>query len=312
MSEREYAYAVGRIRALETRLLNGIFFERLLGTSSLAEAMQIMAETDYDVTVGAKDYERSIEDELLAAYHLVEKLAPEAKELEVFQFRWDLHNLKLLSMDDTQGRPSRLGRIPWEQLVEMVKRDDGSALPEEIAEAMFRTTEDKKIPALDQAYYRYGWRVLGQKDGLLQAYWTARLDLTNLRIFTRLRLAGGTVGDVDRLLVCPGIIPITDWRELFELPWESVVAMLTLRGYSDIVNQGVSGLTNLPLLEQAVDDALMERMASARHMALGIEPVVAYLLAKEMEALNLRLVFAGKTNQMPAETIRRRLRHGVL
>lgn len=311
MSEREYAYAVGRIRALETRLLNGVFYERLLGTPSMAEAMQIMAETDYGVAEGSRDYESSIEEEILGVYRLLERLAPESPELAVFRFRFDLHNLKLLTREDLTGRPSRLGSIPWEDLTEMVKRGDGSAWPVEIAEAMFQTPDQKRIIALDQAYYRYGWRILGARDGILQDYWRARLDLTNLKTFIRWRLAGGAPDELEHVLVIAGRIAAQEWRELMEAPWESLAAFLTLRGYGEVTRQG-AGLDNLSLLEQAVDTFLLERMGEARRIALGIEPLIAYLIAKEMEALNLRLVFAGKTNQIPAESIRRRLRRGII
>ena len=64
MAERDYAYAVGRIRILETKLLPASFFERLLKTASVQEALRLLAETDYSAETLAVDYEAAFEAEL--------------------------------------------------------------------------------------------------------------------------------------------------------------------------------------------------------------------------------------------------------
>ena len=48
--------------------------------------------------------------------------------------------------------------------------------------------------------------------------------------------------------------------------------------------------------------------APAKYIALGPEPVIAYLMAKETEIKNLRIIFTGKINRLPENTIRERLR----
>ena len=67
--------------------------------------------------------------------------------------------------------------------------------------------------------------------------------------------------------------------------------------------------TALPAVERAIDNLLLETIAPAKSIPLGIEPLIGYLLAKEREILNLRLVITGKLNKLPEETVRRRLRN---
>ena len=47
MADKDYAYAVGRIRILETKLLPAAFFERLLKATSVSNALRLLEETAY-------------------------------------------------------------------------------------------------------------------------------------------------------------------------------------------------------------------------------------------------------------------------
>jgi V/A-type H+-transporting ATPase subunit C len=42
-------------------------------------------------------------------------------------------------------------------------------------------------------------------------------------------------------------------------------------------------------------------------VAFGPEPILAYLLAKELEGRLVRLIMVGKINNLPKETIKERL-----
>ena len=314
MAEKDYAYAVGRIRALETKLLPEILIDRLMNSAGVYEAMQVLVETDYGVSGHENDYEIPIEEELVRVYQLLQQLAPEARVLEVFRFKWDLHNLKLLMAAGGLKKPSRLGNFSWEQLTEILEREDLVQLPEEFHELLRKPVEDREqtVAELDKAYYRYGRRLLEDGSELLTRYWWSRLDLTNLRIFVRLRNAGGTHEELKLYLVEPGVISHADWIEQFDLPWESVAVWLNNKPYHSILREGSQILKELSILEREIENFLLEILSEAKRVSLGIEPLVAYLAAKETEAVNVRLIMAGKANRLPVETIRRRLRHGYV
>nr|NLM36733.1 hypothetical protein [Bacillota bacterium] len=78
MAERYYAYAVGRIRILETKLLPASFFERLLKTTSVQETLRLLAETDYSSEALAVDYEQAFEEELEGVYRFLRGLTNDA------------------------------------------------------------------------------------------------------------------------------------------------------------------------------------------------------------------------------------------
>ncbi|HEY8393039.1 MAG TPA: V-type ATPase subunit [Capillibacterium sp.] len=310
MADRDYAYAVGRIRMLETKLLPTAFFERLLKATSVPEALGLLTETAYSLNKGTRDYEAVFEEELFQVYRILRELAGDAPELLVFLHRWDLQNLKLLLVAGGKVKPSRLGVIPFAELERMVAAGDYAALPPEFQAVLANLPEDgpDRAAALDQAYYRYGWRIFGKHTGLLRDYWRARMDLLNLMILLRLRKKGAAREEFARFLVDPGFISRKDWLSRFEEPQAELGSLLEYTPYRDLWREREENLMNLPSLERAVDDYLLGIVKKAKLVPLGIEPLIGYLLAKEREILNLRLVFTGKLNKLPEETVRRRLR----
>ena len=50
MSEKQYTYAVARIRAKENALLNDAFMEQLIGAKSEDEALALLSEKGWNLT----------------------------------------------------------------------------------------------------------------------------------------------------------------------------------------------------------------------------------------------------------------------
>lgn len=311
MAEKDYAYAVGRIRILETKLLPASFFERLLKTASVQETLRLLAETEYPAEALAVDYEEAFEEELEKLYRFLRGLTNDAPELVVFLHRWDVHNLKLLVVAGGHGQPSRLGVIPFAELKRMVADGDYTGLPQELADALRQlpSSSPARAAALDRAYYRYGRRVLAKGPALLRDYWQARRDLLNLLLFLRLREKGVSVQEFAGFLVEPGLIDHRQWLDYYTEDQPQVTKVLEFTPYRNLGLEEEELRTALPEVERAIDNLLLEMIATAKRIPLGIEPLIGFLLAKEREILNLRLVITGKLNKLPEETIRRRLRN---
>ncbi len=310
MAEKDYAYAVGRIRAMENKLLPVGFFERLLTAPSIEESARLLGETEYGGRETGGDFEDILEEQLGQLYQFLREQTADAPELLVFLRRWDVHNLKLLVVTAGHGRPSRLGIIPFADLKKMVEGVLPSTLPAEINEVLADLPErgPERAAALDRAYYRYGRRVLERSSALLAAYWRARRDLINLQLFLRLRKSGAPVKEFELFMVEPGYIERRQWVENYTQPLTSLASLVNNTPYAHLV-RGEEVFNALPLLEREIDNYLLDLVKEAKYVPLGIEPVIGYLLAKEREVLNLRFVFAGKKNKLPVETVRRRLRN---
>jgi V/A-type H+-transporting ATPase subunit C len=66
------------------------------------------------------------------------------------------------------------------------------------------------------------------------------------------------------------------------------------------------------MLEKACDDFLIDYIVRAKYFPFGAEPLVSYILAKENEIKNLRLVLFGKKSGFSSEDIRRLLRNSYV
>lgn len=62
------------------------------------------------------------------------------------------------------------------------------------------------------------------------------------------------------------------------------------------------------MLEAAADNTLMELALLAKRVSFGIEVAAGYIIAREMEAKNIRILISGKKNGDKAQSIRERLR----
>ncbi len=62
------------------------------------------------------------------------------------------------------------------------------------------------------------------------------------------------------------------------------------------------------LLEKSFDDLLLEMIKSAKYLSFGIEPVLGFLIAKELEIKNLRQILIGKLRHVPSELIQKSVR----
>ncbi len=97
-------------------------------------------------------------------------------------------------------------------------------------------------------------------------------------------------------------------EENFELK-KSVLPFL--EEYEKIINLGISSWEKthtFSYLEKLIDDFLTKHLKKAKYISLGIEPLIAYLLAREMEMKNIRLIIVGRIANLPVETIQQNLR----
>ena len=62
------------------------------------------------------------------------------------------------------------------------------------------------------------------------------------------------------------------------------------------------------LMEKLCDNKRIEFVKKSRFVSFGIEPAIAYIVAKESEIKNLRMILNGKIANTPKEVILERLR----
>ncbi len=84
-----------------------------------------------------------------------------------------------------------------------------------------------------------------------------------------------------------------------------------LENYEKIINLGINHWEkkrSFSYLEKLIDDFLIEYLKKAKYIPFGIEPLIAYLLAKEMEIKNIRIIIVSKIAKLSSRTVQENLR----
>jgi V/A-type H+-transporting ATPase subunit C len=326
-SRYDYGFACGRISVLTTRLIDRTRFQRMVDAADANEAFRILAETEYGPALaevkGPAEYETVLARELDRVYSLLAELAPDPFLMRMFGYRFDAHNIKVLLKAQALGQDhSHLlvhrGTIPPEELTESIASDSDAPAPFTSAVTAARQTfgesGDPQVidTVIDGALYGLlAKEARRRKYEIVRNYMEISIDLTNIRTFLRVRRLDKGEDFLRQVLLTGGTLAPDRFLKLAGAPLDQVDDDLGRTPYWKIVSEGIRLLRdNAPLagLEKLADDYATDAIKQARYVPLGPEPLFAYILAKENEIRNLRIIFAGKVNGVRAEVIRERLR----
>lgn len=329
INEGDYAYASARIRAKEPKLLGNSQFDRMLEASSAEEAYKVLTEAEYGIggssTTGLFAFEELLSEEMKKCYMLLGEITPHQEVIKAFQRPHDYFNVKvLLKAEFSGGEIPRIlmdtGTIGIEEITRMVRERDYkeftplmSEAVSEVYDVFSRTQDPQAIDLiLDRAALRQQAMDLKAIDSqYLKSIAEIMTDITNIKMFTRARLLNKAWDFVKKLLGGEGTVREETFIKNSDKPAESFIEEIQHSKYGKAVTKGwelYKTKKSLASLEKLLDDYLMEYVQSAKLVTMGVEPVVAYLFAKEAEIRNVRIIMTGKINRLPVDLIRERLR----
>lgn len=322
MPQESYAYACARLSALSRRLLDEATLKRM-AEGSLEEALHLLTDRHYGSLpdAGPEDGERMIERELLGMREEVKELSPRPEITDLFLLSSDTMNLKTL----IKARLLAQGDVSWqagglfdrEQLEAAVTSQDYSLLPPAFREELSALekslavhVEPQRISiALDRAYLKHALSVTG-RDKDFHRYFQAKADFDNVITFLRVRAMGGGRGMLKDVLLAPGGIPLQAFYDGYDLSAESYGRMLeqsVCRRELSAAMDKMYASGSIGEVEKARDNYLTALISNHRHDVLTLFPVVGYIMAKEREAQNIRLILTVKRNGLSDAVITERL-----
>lgn len=325
MPQPSYPYAAGRVRALEGRLLTAERLNRMLDAGSAEDAFRLLRDTGYGLSAGTEDprrYEELITAELMYTERLVDEISPDTRLTDVFLMRSDYHNAKaFLKMRQTSGDEQAaltpLGKVDNRELEEAVFKQEYTGLPEHLAraisaaDAVVRLRPDPRTvdTVMDRAWYEWALSSV-RSSRFLTGYFTAFADFHNLSSLIRARATGMTPAFFRETLLPGGTIQQAALSDAYAASGDLPLHRLDTRAYGPRCAQAlqVALAGRAWEFEKFRDNYLTRYVRSRRWEHFSIEPVVAFLLAKEAEARAIRLIMAGKLNGVPGDVLGERLR----
>ncbi len=324
--DTDYLYATARLRALEKNMLTARDFEKMVDASSFEESFRVANETSLHSRCSAKDYETAIAGMLEETYALIAELTDSSPIFDIFRFKYDGHNLKVIIKAQAIGRDplgsmSPLGVIEPRALSAMFQDKKIEGLPERMAEAAYAASEalaksnDPQLVdlMLDTAVMQSMLERAEETEfPFLIDVVRRMIDTENLRTAVRIKRMGKDEALLRRVLTEGGYLDLGRLCEAFRAQgFEAMRDMLFVTDYSAHFAPLLDDVgENRPLtaFERGADNYLMLRLRSTRLVAFGLEPVISYLLAKEAEAKQVRIILASRLAGVPKEKISERMR----
>jgi V/A-type H+-transporting ATPase subunit C len=329
MSENKYLYSVTRIRALETKLLDKAKIERMIEARNADEIIKILYETEYANSISemksVEDYESVLSKELSNTYKLLSEISPVPELTNLFQLRYDIHNLKTLLKssyldEENDELLSEIGTIPIQQLKGMIKEKVFSDLDPLVRESLeevvgeFTVNPDPQLidVTLDKALYKLMYKAAkDSKSSFLTDYISTQIDLINIKSLIRVKSMGYGREFLKKVILENGKLDYAFFSDIFDESLETLIDRLAYKDYGKVVEEGISNYMrtkSLTRFEKLSDDFIFELAKKGKYVAFGIEPLIGYLMAKENETKIIRMIMVGKINEIPNELIRERLR----
>lgn len=319
--ETIYPFAVAKIRVFEKRLLRKQQLLTMAEAKDADEAMRILMDAGYGsgLQAAAHDFEKLLSEEQRQMYSTIKELVPEENFINIFLYKNDYHNLKVLIKEELSGADGSKylidgGTIPLEKLKKSLADRTYSGFTKNMeigvknAYDLYSKQRNGQIIdiCLDVACFKDMKETAeGSKNSFIQGYVTILCDLANLKNIIRVRKMKKSFANTFTAVFVPGgKISLETFRAAFSL--DAIAAGFKSTDYGELCEKGMPhGFTEF---EKLCDNYVMEYVSKAKYEALTIEPLIAYVYAKETEIKTVRIIMASKLNGIDTDTIKERLR----
>lgn len=329
MEPLKFTAVIPRIRVLETRLLDKARLDRIIDSNSPEEAIKILGETEYANVMTnvkrAEDYEEMLSGELKRVYSMLYGMCPEKSLVDVMAMKYDYHNLKVLIKGkildkDFDNMLISVGKVEISKLKYAIDngyyRDLNPIMRKAIEEALENFENTKDPQDIDIILDRYMFEEMREvskslNDNFLNKYVTTLVDLTNIKTLLRVKKIHKGRDFLQRVLIKGGSLDNDKLLALLSDSPENISSKLAYTRYSEILKAGIEAYVktgSVTLMEKLIDNYIMNLMRDAKYATSGVEPILAYIYAKETEIKLIRIIMVGKLNNIAAEVIRERLR----
>ena len=314
-----YAFATAKVRVLETEMITKGTFVDMANAESFESAMELLGGSEYSMgsISGFNEVEAMLIEKRSEARRLFVDLIENEDLVEILRAREDFANMRLAVRRVVKERPigvdySDEGSVAAEDFEEIFETENYGRFPEylqiAVEKAVLGYYQDKDIRRIDygidhaEAAYRLK-RAKELESVFLASLFKLRIDLTNIRTMLRLKMADR---DEREHFIAGGFVECEKFVHGLDVGYEAIAPLFFATPYYEIIEGGVNYLTSQHSflgLEELCEEHMIGFLKSTNSIASGPQPIIAYLMLKEIEIRTLRMVLTCKNNGMDAKTI---------
>jgi len=308
----DYTYAVARLRAIEASLPDRAWFQRLVRAPADALLGAVREGCGaFDAVEALHRFEDGIEAEKEATLRLVCGLVGDEGVSTFLRASHDFDNLAHAWKAALLDRPASLtgyGVVDPMTLEEAVRKGRLSDLPDflrETAEAL--DAEGDAIGPADVAYrverHKWRWLLGAAPDATARRHVSGRIDLLNVRSIVRAHRDPFRRERIVEGLLEGGLVERSRWVALAGEPESELYSFLGLSDYRLLVRLGLGVDCPLWKLDPIVVATTIELGRGSAYRFFDIGPVLHHLDLRDRNCRLLRMVLAGKVNEVPDEIV---------
>lgn len=329
MDRELFIRAGSEVRVSEKKFLPKAVLERMAESPELSDAMQILGDTVYadhfSLMKREQDYEIVLKSELDRFYDRMKKICPVSTLFDFMALKYEFHNLKTLAKEIVSGEDfsdiyMNIGTYDFKALknayksgAKSLKGDEYFKLLKEVDQDYADKKDPQRIDLILDGYYFIKWKKMADEmdNELISLFVRDTVNFTNVKILIRAKARGQTIARVGKLFVEGGSIAPFTLINIFNEDTASIVARLRRYGIGKSLMKALelyNETQTLNVFEQMTENRQMEIIESAKRISYGPEVLFAFMVAKELEIKNLRIILASKLAGLPSESAKNRLR----
>lgn len=314
-------------RVYEKNLLTSENLKRLIDTDDLKEALKSLNDTKYGQYLQKldrpEDYEKVLSKMLLNSYKDMIKISPDKNLVKYLEEKYNFHNLKVLVKELIQDEDYKsiyidIGKIDLVNIKRNLKediktKDEYLAYAKKALDIYKENKDPQDIDlSLDKDFYE---KLLEDAKKLdyesLIKFTKERIDLTNLKALLRIKGQGQSIDLLEKALIDGGNIEKNLFRDSLNAEKSSYPNLFFKEKIYSQVKEALeeSDLNKtMQKIEKIIDNHLMNFAKESKKVSYGPEVIMGYLISREMEVKNLRIILTAKLNSLSREFMEERLR----
>jgi V/A-type H+-transporting ATPase subunit C len=315
-----YVFETAQVRVYEMQMLSRATLLDMANAENLQAAAGLLSATEYALPKAGRNF-AEVEDILQARRtglrQLFADLMIDEPIVELFKSRDDFANMRLAVRRTLTEKPlgtdySEDGNVSPHLFEEVFVEENYDLFPDYLQEAVEQAVlayyQNKDIRQVDYAIDRvqteYNLKKARElKSIFLLGLFRIQIDLTNIRTMLRLKYTESEQPDV---LLKGGFIELERLKHGLDLGYEALGSLFFVTPYYRVVETGVSYLMSdksFLRIEQQCDEFLSGFLKTTIQITAGPQPIIAYLLMKENEIRNVRLILTAKKNNLDTKLI---------
>ncbi len=316
-----YEYSATRARAMASKLIRDENYTKFL-KMDINEIVRFLEEHEYKReidTVGAKAskivyFEQVLNENLSNSINKLLTFTPPNSPVRTYLMRYDIANIKTIMRGKRSKRSKSeikrsliaIGTFSRGNLENLVEKEWESEIIDGLKKTVYynvlKSNEKKSLEELEDALDRFYFeKVLEVAKGhkSLENLIKTEIDVKN--VLTILRLRDIKTTDLERFLIKEGGIKVEKLLELSRLDFFEIIKSLQKKNFWKYAPTNTKELDKIEAGFRKY--LILEGFKLLKSYVPSFDTLLGYIIAKERELSNLRIIARSKTSKTPEDAL---------